>query len=130
MTVVDSGVIYECVRLAKTRPLTGQYTTSLALFELGNIVWKNSVLVRTYSQKDACQLLSGCEIVIEKMRVSYSNLEHIYQLSARHHISFYDAAYVCLARDLKVPLVTLDIKLTQKIGSAVDILPFDQFISK
>ena len=130
MMVLDSSAIYKVISINRLGLLSDQYTSSLAFFELGNIIWKNSVLAHIYSQKEALELLNACEMALDKMRVGYSDIDKIYKIATHHHISFYDASYVCLAIDFKLSLVTLDIKLSQKISSMVDILSFDQFVKK
>jgi predicted nucleic acid-binding protein len=130
MKVFDSSAIYKIISLGRTAQLPAQYTSSLASFELGNILWKNSILASTYSQKEAIELLSVCEIVLEKMRISYADFKETYSIAAKHHITFYDATYVCLAMKLKCPLVTLDAKLAQKIKHAIDVLTVEQVIGK
>ena len=121
MKVFDSSAIYKMISLGKSAQLSAQYTSSLALFELGNIIWKNSVLIHVYSQKEALELLGVCELVLERMRISHAELKDIYHIAAKYHISFYDATYVCLAIHLKCPLVTLNQKLANKIKSTVDV---------
>ncbi len=128
MTVIDSSAIYKIISTDRFALLSDQYTSSLAFFELGNIIWKSSILAHVYSQKEAVELLSACEIALDKMRVGYSDLDKIYKIAAYHHISFYDASYVCLAIDFRSPLVTLDDKLAHKVSSIVNILSFEQFI--
>ncbi len=130
MIIFDSSAIYMAISEGKTKQTAGEYTTMLAMFELGNIVWKKSILARVYSQKEALELLKACEMVLEKMRTSHPNLENIYHVAARCHISFYDATYVCLAEQLKAPLVTLDHKLADKVRSFVDIMPLKAFKPK
>lgn len=128
MIVCDSSVIYQAVRLRQPEHLAGQCTSALAVYELGNVVWKNSIIGRLYSQEDAAGLLNVFEQVLEEMRVVHSDLNDIYKMASKHKTSFYDAAYVCLAADMNVPLVTLDQKLAQKAASSVKVIAFDQFI--
>lgn len=121
MMVFDSSGIYKSISLGKAGQLVGQHTCFLAFFELGNIIWKNSVLVQTFSLKEAKELLSVCDLVLEKMRLNYVDFKDVYQVAAQYHITFYDAAYVTLAIQLKCPLVTLDNKLISKVKTAVKI---------
>ena len=126
MMVFDSSAIYLAISQGKTQHLIGQYTTTLAMFELGNIIWKNSVLGKVYSQKEALELLEACELILEKMKMAHPDLDDTYRLAANCRISFYDAAYVCLAVQLKAALVTLDNNLVKKIHSLVTITPFER----
>lgn len=128
MIVYDSSAIYKIISIGKSSQLSVQHTSSLAFFELGNIVWKNSVLKSIYSQSEAIELLEACERVLEKMRISYADIKDIYHIAGKCHISFYDASYVCLARELKCPFVTLDNKLASKIKSVVDTLALEEIM--
>lgn len=123
--VFDSSAIYMAIGQGKTKQLGGQYTSMLAMFELGNIIWKESVLANRYSQKEAVELFATCELVLEKMRILHPDPEDIYRLAARCRISFYDAAYASLAVKLKTPLATLDHKFADKIRSFIEIVPID-----
>ena len=125
MKVFDSSAIYKAISLGKPAQLFDQYTSSLAFFELGNIIWKNSQLAKIYSQKEAAEFLNICEIVLEKMRISYANLSDIYHLAAKYHVSFYDASYISLAINLNCSFVTLDEKLAHKVRSDVNVVPVE-----
>lgn len=129
MTVFDSSAIYKVIKSAKMAQLYGQYTSSLAFYELGNIIWKNSMVHKVYNQHEALELIASCGFVLEKMNLIDVDMENVYKIAAYHHISFYDAVYVCLAKELKFPLVTLDLKLTQKVVDVINVLSCDQFIS-
>ncbi len=128
MKVFDSSAIYKIISLGESSLLSGQYTSSLSFFELGNIIWKNSVLVSVYSQKEASELLDACEAVLEKMRIGYADFKDIYHIAAKCHISFYDASYVGLALKINCPFITLDHKLSQKIKPLVDVLDLEHLV--
>ena len=128
MMVCDASAIYKTIKSNRLELLVGQCTSSIAVYELGNVIWKHAVLVKTYDQKEANDLLNICEGILEGMRVVHSDLNDIYQMAEKFRTSFYDAAYLCLAADLNVPLVTLDKKLARKASGSVKIITFDRFI--
>ena len=115
MNVFDSSAIYKSVSSRKASMLVGQYTTPLAEYELGNIILKSSVIHKVYSLAEARELLSVCELVLERMFIINPDLNEVYKTAVSYHLSFYDAVYASLAIHLKVPLVTLDVKLANKI---------------
>ena len=47
----------------------------------------------------------------------------VLKTSIEYDISGYDAAYIALARNKKVPLITLDKKLANKVPVFTEILP-------
>lgn len=128
MNVCDASAIYQSVMLGQSQRLTDQCTSALAVYELGNVVWKDSVIGRKYSQQDATELLNVFEQILEGMRVVHFDLKDIYTMAFKYKTSFYDAAYVCLAKDMNIPLVTLDQKLAQKASGSVKVVTFDRFI--
>ena len=128
MIVCDASAIYKAIKLNCLDRLAGQSTSAMAVYELGNVVWKHSVLSKTYDQREANALLNICENVLEEMRVVHNDLNDIYRMAEKYRTSFYDAAYLCLAADMNVPLVTLDQKLAQKAASSVKVISFERFI--
>lgn len=128
MMVCDASAIYKTIKSNRLELLVGQSTSSIAVYELGNVIWKHAILVKTFDQKEANDLLNICERVLEEMRVVHSDLNDIYRMAEKYRTSFYDAAYLCLAADMNVPLVTLDQKLAQKAAGSVKVVSFDRFI--
>lgn len=128
MIVCDASAIYKAIKSNRLDVIVGQSTSSVAVYELGNIVWKYSVLAKIYDHKEASDLLNICEGVLEEMRVVHNDLNDIYRMAEKYRASFYDAAYLCLAADMNIPLVTLDQKLAQKASGSVKVISFDQFI--
>ena len=128
MIVCDASAIYKAIKSNCLDRLVGQSTSAVAVYELGNVVWKNSVLSKTYDQREANALLNICENALEEMRVVHSDLNDIYRMAEKYRTSFYDAAYICLATDMNIPLVTLDQKLAQKVSTSVQVISFDRFI--
>lgn len=126
MNVFDSSAIYKAIKTADISILEGSYTVFLSLYELGNIVLKNSVLERTYSSHEAQELLKVCRNALNTMRVvTPDDLPYVYQIASRYQLSFYDSTYVCLAKELNLPLVTLDKKLANKVHSFIKAIHFD-----
>ena len=129
MSIFDSSAIYKAIGISNVSLLAGECTVPLALYELGNIVLKNSLLFKKYSSREAHELLRICETTLNTMRViSPDNWEHVYQIAVSYQLSFYDATYVCLAKRLNMSLVTLDKKLANKAHHFVDIILFENFI--
>ncbi len=125
MMVFDASAIYAALSRNETKCLSGQCTAILAAYELGNIVWKNTVLRKVFSCDEAQGFAKVCQAMLEKMRVFSPSLENIMPIATRLHISFYDAAYVFLAIELKAPLVTIDKALSHKVHTLVKIISFD-----
>ena len=66
-------------------------------------------------------LESACQYFLE---TTYSlPMTVVLKTSIEYDISGYDAAYIALARNNKVPLITLDKKLANKVPEFTEILP-------
>ena len=128
MMVCDASAIYKTIKSNRLDRLVGQSISSIAVYELGNVIWKHAILVKTYDQKEANDLFNICERALEEMRVVHSDLNDIYRMAEKYRTSFYDGAYLCLAADMNIPLVTLDQKLAQKASGSVKVVSFDHFI--
>ena len=71
MMVLDSSAIYKTICINRTDLLTECFSSALAFFELGNILWKNSYLKPVYSQRETLELLGVCEKALNEMRIFY-----------------------------------------------------------
>ena len=125
MNVFDSSAIYKAIKSNRHAVLNQGYTSPLAYYELGNIVLKNSIQFKFYSPKEAHEILGICDIVLGQMRIVNPDLKDIYAFASKLRLSFYDAAYVCLAQKLDMPLITLDKKLINKVHTFIKVLSFE-----
>ena len=125
MNVFDSSAIYKSIKSNKHQILSQGYTCPLAYFELGNIVLKNSFQFKFYSSAEAQDILKICDIVLSQMRILNTDMKDIYEIASKLQLSFYDAAYVSLAKQLNIPLITLDKKLIHKANYFVKTIHFE-----
>ncbi len=90
-----------------------QYTINLALFELGNVIWKECYIHKNISLDEAKKLLNEISQLLEVMRIiNVDKLkENILSLAANLGITYYDASYVYVAKEQKLTLVTEDKRL-------------------
>ena len=102
--------------------LSKQATLDLAMYELGNSIWKISSLHKKITKEEACKILSVCVRTMEKMEVMRINgiEDNVKGISLDAKQSFYDSAYVALAQRYNLELVTDD-KNLQKVASKYGI---------
>lgn len=83
---------------------------TLLKYEVTNSL-KSSVLQKRVDQKTAQKILTK----FLKLKVKYEEVDFskTFEISIKHNISAYDAAYVYLSKLHQVPLLSLDQKLTQ-----------------
>lgn len=93
--------------------LSGQAVLDLTTYEIGNSIWKISYLQNKITKTEACTLLDACLCVMTTMKVlDIKNIEEdVKELSSDVGQSFYDSAYLVLAKKHNLELVTDDKKL-------------------
>ena len=84
------------------------FAPNLLLFEVGNSL-RSGVLSKRITKKQAIMLFSK----LSDLDISLSLPPHssTLTLAIENNLSFYDASYLALAKQLKAPLLTLDKKL-------------------
>lgn len=98
--------------------LSGQAILDLTTYEIGNSIWKLSYLQKKITKTEACTLLDACLKVMSDMKILNikDSEEDVKELSVDVGQSFYDSAYLTLAKKHSLELVTDDKKL-QKTAS-------------
>ena len=81
----------------------------LLRYEIGNVL-KSAVKQKRLSPEDAQRIYS----TFQDSDIHYlsPNYPNTLQISLEHNLSFYDASYLCLAREKHAKLLTLDKKLS------------------
>ena len=130
MMIFDASAIFAAISRGDSEKMFGQGTSTLASFELGNIIWKEGVLARRFSVHDGQELCELCQKILERMHVSHPAMEDVYALAARFKITFYDAAYLALAAEARVPLITLDQHLAVAAAHVVEKVSFDDAMTR
>jgi predicted nucleic acid-binding protein len=125
----DASAIFKAIKENKTEVLDGNCTLDLARYELGNIVWKEYLLLGKISKEEAEILIRAITGVLNIMEILpiVTNEEAILATSAEHKITFYDASYTYISKDKKIPLITEDQRLAKRVASAVKVLSLSGF---
>ncbi|BES81748.1 type II toxin-antitoxin system VapC family toxin [Pyrodictium abyssi] len=116
----DASSILMAIRRYGSRAyevLRGSYTISLALYKVGNAVWKESTLLGTLSVVEAKDVLKAAYALIERMNI-VAPRDPILVLTVAHELrtTFYDSAYVVAASENHLTLITEDKKLARKVN--------------
>lgn len=98
-------------------------TVDLAVAEVGNVAWKQVVqsgedkdLALTALQKCLSFILDACKVIRSQDLVAEA-----YTISVDNRIAFYDSLFLAAASRENVPLLTLDIKLYNKMNGKMDV---------
>jgi predicted nucleic acid-binding protein len=119
----DANAIYrlirECPEKALDMLMEGA-TISLAYYELGNALWRESHLLKRISIEEAEKSLSLMYAMLVRMQVEDVDSEGIEILQTAHkcNLTFYDCAYLVEAKKASKSLVTDD----NKLAKAAEIL--------
>jgi len=96
--------------------LSEGFTVSLAFYEVGNAIWKESFLFERIAEGEAVEILRAVFAIIERMNViDLSRNEDLgveaLVLAGRFNLTFYDAVYLAAAQKHGNILVTEDERL-------------------
>lgn len=125
----DSSSIFIAFKRDKEALLLDNYTINLAIFELGNIIWKEAYVFRTMTRKDAVEILDMFSEILSTMKIIEirSLKREILNLAVEMGVSYYDAAYAYVTKDKNLILVTEDKRLRNALSeSGIKVINLDQ----
>ncbi len=120
----DASAIFSLIRLNRIEPLSGGFTTELARYELGNIIWKEHKLQRRLDAKTSRKVLTATKRVLATMKMLELNCheEEVEKVGNKLGISFYDASYAIHAKTMDLTMITDDRKLAKKLEGYVQTI--------
>lgn len=126
--LLDASSIFEALLRRKLRLLSGNFTISLARYELGNVVWKRGTLSGDISPERQAKLLALVSEGLKLMKViGIAGQEGgVLEVAEGLKITFYDASYVHAAKAQGVPLVTEDRALREKAKNVVQAFSLEE----
>ncbi|MEN3016244.1 MAG: type II toxin-antitoxin system VapC family toxin [Candidatus Methanosuratincola petrocarbonis] len=125
--VFDSSSIFEALIRKRIRLLSGNLTISLARYELGNVIWKRSMLSKDLKPGTQAKLLALARDGLKLMRVIdiEGQEEGVLNVAEELNIAFYDASYVYAAKVQGLPLVTEDKELRERAKCKITTVSLD-----
>jgi len=115
------GALLEKLGEKGLRYLEGAVTLDLALYELGNLLWKACRLRGVVSEEEALEGARSLAKVLELVRreqIRGEDAEGIMALALSLGLTFYDASYLYLAKSRGDVLVTEDGDLLERAKTA------------
>lgn len=99
------------------------YTISLAVFEIGNTIWKEVFVYKSISIKEALEILEALSDLLELMTIININMleKEILKIASKLGITYYDASYVYSAWRRNLVFVTEDKKLIRAIKNRMKL---------
>jgi predicted nucleic acid-binding protein len=123
----DSSAIFRAIKENKIETLAGNYTLELARYELGNILWKDCALQAKVSEQESktlTQVVKHTLTIMNVLQIAGSE-EEILETAIQLKITFYDAAYVQLAKEKELHLITEDSRLIKKATPTIKASTLD-----
>lgn len=120
----DASSIFEAIVEKRVGVLQGNYTISLAVYEVGNTLWKRMPLLRDVDEAEVGRLVSLVKRVLRLLKEVRLDCheEEVIKVAVRLGVTFYDASYVFAAKNNNLTLVTEDEKLRERAKGYVDTL--------
>ena len=117
----DASAIFIGYKRGLEEFMKGQYTISLAVYELGNTVWKECFVYRTITKKQAEDIIDALSELLELMTIIPIDklTKNIVSRALDLGITYYDAAYVYTAEKRNLLFVTEDKKLYNAIKNKI-----------
>jgi predicted nucleic acid-binding protein len=129
MNVFDSSSIYACVKAGNHAFLKGRYSVILARYELGNVIWKETILRKTFSVVEAGRLIAFFDKILETMVLLHPPVVEVFSIAVNFHLSYYDASYVYCAQNTNSVLITEDATLKKKITPQIKTSSFAEIFT-
>jgi len=117
MDASSIGILFGKMREKAVEFLEGAVTLDLALYELGNLIWKECILKRMISGKEALERIEDLVKVLGLMYLESlrnGDVEGAMMLAIDLNLTFYDASYLHIAKSRNIPLITEDKELLEK----------------
>jgi predicted nucleic acid-binding protein len=123
-SLFDASAIFYFIGRNEPERMVGIYTSDLSLYELGNAIWKESVLLKRLSAEERNEVLDRVSRVMSLMKVlrAEGHERRIMDVAAQLGVTYYDATYVYMAKALGASLVTVDRKLARLAKPAVRVV--------
>lgn len=115
----DSNIIYRLIRelpASAVEKLVEGSTIDLVYYELGNALWRESLLLKRISIDEAKKSLDLMYSILERMHVTSLDNDtgkEVLQTAYKFNLTFYDSAYLVEAKKSGKNLVTDDNKLAK-----------------
>ncbi|MCD6154419.1 MAG: type II toxin-antitoxin system VapC family toxin [Candidatus Verstraetearchaeota archaeon] len=124
--IFDASALLNLIRKAGSNAIEivkENYILDLTLYEIGNALWKEAILLKRISLEEALKTISFIEnlrkILIAKSLSDEDLLPKVLKISLQQKITYYDAAYITIAQNQKLTLIADDsklIKTAKKLG--------------
>ena len=117
MDASSIGILIGRMKEKAVEFLEGTATLDLALYELGNLIWKECVLKRMISREEALERMEDLVKALGLMdleKLEREDVRDTMMLAVDLDLTFYDASYLHTAKSRNMTLITEDKELLEK----------------
>jgi predicted nucleic acid-binding protein len=111
MNLFDASAIFNLFQSGKYNVLIAGATTPLAMYEVGNVLWKSHKIRNKISKKEAIELGAVIIELIDSMEHIVPSPNSVLKLSLDEGLTFYDSSYLVSAIESGYNFVTDNLKL-------------------
>jgi predicted nucleic acid-binding protein len=120
MKIFDASAILNLLEEGTLPDFSESATINLALYEIGNAVWKQVHLTKRLNQSQGEKIILSASLLIEKMKYINIDVVNTLKIAVKEGLTFYDASYIQIAYSTRSELITDDKKLRDKAEKYVE----------
>jgi predicted nucleic acid-binding protein len=121
MKVYDASAILNLLEEGILPNFHDSSTITLAIFEIGNAVWKHVHLTKKLSQHEGEIIIHSATKMIEKMFLMNIEAINAWKLAIKEGLTYYDSSYLQAALSSKSELITDDKRLRDRAKKYVKV---------
>lgn len=126
--LLDASALMLLIKKAETKStiecLQNSSILDLTYFEVGNAVWKESVLTKLLTPEGAKTLQKTAQVIlpeIDHISPETDSFEKILEIAKAEKLTFYDSSYIHFAKQKGLQLITEDKELKTKAQKYVKV---------
>ena len=120
MKIFDASAILNLLEEGTLPDFSESATINLALYEIGNAVWKQVHLTKRLNQSQGEKIILSASLLIDKMKYINIDVVNTLKIAVKEGLTFYDASYIQIAYSTRSELITDDKKLRDKAEKYVE----------
>ncbi len=120
--LVDCSALYPLILKMREKIILYKDAFSildLTIYEVGNVLWKEYGKGRIRDLKSAANLFQ--HVLDQLTKLSVDDIGEVLDLAVRMKLTFYDAAYIHVARERGLKLITEDREVLSKYPEAIRV---------
>ncbi len=121
MNILDTSSIFNLFQRGKYMEILDNATIPLAVYEIGNVLWKNCNIKNTISKEEAKDIGSVLFELINSIEQVIPPWPSVLSLALKEGLTFYDSSFLVAAIERGYSLITDDIKLFKIAGSMITV---------